>query len=131
MSHHNETNNKSKKRGCQLKTGAWGEEKAVLYLKSKGYQILERNYRSKIGEIDIIAMMGDMICFVEVKTRKSLGFGLPCEAVNHEKIRHLRRMAQWYLGNCTIRHSSSRIDVIQIYIVEGRSYINHIEDAVI
>lgn len=78
--------------------GQIGENAAADVLRAKGYTILKRNYRCKHGEIDIIAeKYGDM-CFVEVKTRQSLKFGWPSEAVNEEKIRHIKKSARCYLN---------------------------------
>ena len=78
--------------------GQIGENAAADVLRAKGYTILKRNYRCKHGEIDIIAeKYGDM-SFVEVKTRQSLKFGWPSEAVNEEKIKHIKRAARCYLN---------------------------------
>ena len=65
--------------------GDMGERRAVKFLKKKGYKILETNFKTNFGEIDIIARKGDYICFVEVKTRSSDNFGEPREAVNFHK----------------------------------------------
>ena len=67
--------------------GNWGEDAAVRYLKTRGYEILDRNYRSSWGEIDIIARQRDVLAFVEVKTRHSLKFGRPAAAVTGKQIR--------------------------------------------
>ena len=78
--------------------GQIGENAAADVLRAKGYTILKRNYRCKHGEIDIIAeKYGDMR-FVEVKTRQSLKFGWPSEAVDEEKQRHIRKAARCYLN---------------------------------
>ena len=61
--------------------GNFGETEASNYLKSKGYVILDRNFRIRQGEIDIIALQQNILCFIEVKTRKNSDFGLACEAV--------------------------------------------------
>ncbi|MBX7149606.1 YraN family protein [bacterium] len=80
-----------------LVTGAKGESEAIKYLKSKGYKILEINYRTKAGEIDIIVEKGPDLHFVEVKTRRGAGFGHAVEAVTLFKQRKLIRAAQFYL----------------------------------
>jgi len=108
--------------------GSWGEDKAAQYLQKQGYVIAERNYRSRIGEIDIIAQNDQELVFVEVKTRKSQTFGLPCEAVGHSKIRHLRRMAEWYMTVCSVGSMEARIDVIEILIVDDAPYLRHIRN---
>ena len=108
--------------------GSWGEDRAAQYLQKQGYVIAERNYRSKIGEIDLIAQNDQELVFVEVKTRQSQTFGLPCEAVGHAKIRHLKRMAEWYLTVSTAESLEVRIDVIEILIVNGAPYLRHIKN---
>ncbi len=100
--------------------GERGERLAENYLKARGYKILERNFRIKLGEIDLIARHGDSICFVEVKTRA--GFDVPQEAVSRPKQRRLIRMAQAYLKSkfdtIDIR---SRFDVVAVEEREGLS----------
>ena len=81
------------------KLGSIGENMAVEVLRSKGYQILRRNYRCRAGEIDIIAQRFGELCFIEVKTRQNFNYGRPCEAVNDEKKRHIRRAAREYLND--------------------------------
>lgn len=77
--------------------GLVGENAAAEMLRIKGYRILRRNYRCKMGEIDIIASRGANISFVEVKTRRNDSFGRPCEAVDRRKQEHIRRAASCYL----------------------------------
>lgn len=76
--------------------GYLGENFAEEILILDGYQILERNFRCKEGEIDIIAEKDDELFFIEVKTRRNQAFGDPCEAVDRRKIQHLRRAARLY-----------------------------------
>jgi len=83
--------------------GCIGENMAAEVLRSKGYQILRRNYRCRSGEIDIIAQRFGELCFVEVKTRQSFNYGRPCEAVSEEKKRHIRRAARQYLDDMKTR----------------------------
>lgn len=73
------------------------ENMAAQLLESKGYEILQRNFRCKAGEIDIIALREGELCFVEVKTRQGFDFGRPCEAVTREKMRHIRSAARAYV----------------------------------
>ena len=109
--------------------GIWGEEIAVGYLKKKGYHILDRNFRSRIGELDIIARKGNTVVFIEVKTRNNLKYGLPCEAITDNKKRHIKRMVNYYtMMNCT-EGLDLRIDVIEILVKEGMVSVNHIENA--
>ena len=77
--------------------GAEYEQKAVRYLESVGYRVLERNYRCRLGEIDIIAMQDGYLCFVEVKYRGSHGQGYPEEAVNHRKQQKIIQTAEVYM----------------------------------
>jgi putative endonuclease len=79
--------------------GKLGEEKAIEFLKKKGYKIIERNYRTKIGEIDLIAKKKREIIFIEVKTRSSDKFGLPEEAVNERKLKKIEQVALTYLDS--------------------------------
>lgn len=82
-----------------LELGKIGEEKAIEFLKKNGYKIIEKNYRTKIGEIDIIAKRKKEIIFIEVKTRSSDEFGLPEEAVNEIKLRKIEKVALTYLNS--------------------------------
>lgn len=109
--------------------GKIGEDTACKYLESKGYEIECRNFRTKAGEIDIIATSPDDVCvFVEVKTRKNDLFGRGSEAVDKKKQTKLIKTAMSY------RYASSaRFDVIEIYYSEFGGFsireINHIENA--
>lgn len=111
-----------------IKLGSQGESLAEKYLKKKGYLMIERNFRCKYGEIDIIAMDGPTLVFVEVKTRRSLRYGLPCEAVNDAKIRHLKRMVSYYMTVCGMENRDARIDVIEILMEAECPYLRHIEN---
>lgn len=111
--------------------GNFGELLARKYLEVQGYQILEENFRNKLGEIDLIAQEGKTICFIEVKTRQSLDQGQPYEAVNRRKIRKLSQMATFYL---MYKYQSlevpSRFDVISIvHDEECPLRIQHIKNA--
>lgn len=95
-------------------TGGIGEAFAAKQLRKKGYQILALNYRSRFGEIDIIAANKAYIIFVEVKTRKQAGLTDPYEAVTREKQQKIRRTAQMYLSaNPTALQP--RFDVAAVY----------------
>ena len=83
--------------------GKLGENMAAEVLRGKGYQILQRNYRCRAGEIDIIAQKYGEISFVEVKTRQNFNYGRPCEAVTEEKKRHIRKAAGHYLDDLRSR----------------------------
>ncbi len=112
--------------------GAWGEALAAEYLRKKRYQILATGYRSRYGEIDIIARDRTYLVFVEVKLRKSADFARAMEYVDHRKQNRIRTTASLYLS----RYPTSlqpRFDVIEIYAPAGmqtpRPEINHMEDA--
>lgn len=105
--------------------GGIGEAQAENYLKQKGYDILERNFRSHIGEIDIIAGKKDEIIFVEVKARSSNRFGRPVEAVNYHKQFKIKKTAESYLLAQKKYFSKIRFDVIEYY-PDGT--VNHIKN---
>lgn len=108
--------------------GTRGEIIASNYLINKGYTIVERNYKNKIGEIDIIAKQGNIIVFVEVKTRMSRGFGDPLEAVNYKKQQKIKNVATSYLMKVKKLNSLCRFDVISI-LGDADEEIVHIENA--
>jgi len=111
-----------------IKLGKRGELIAVDYLKSRGYKILEMNWRTKHKEIDIIALDKKEIVFIEVKTRKNDYFGDPEEAVNLKKQKFLINAAENYIISNKI-DLEARFDIISI-LTEGNKYnINHIKEA--
>lgn len=77
--------------------GSVGEDLAEIILKSKGYEILERNYRTKLGEIDLIGIKNGILTFVEVKTRSSTNFGEGKESIDYNKMKHIRNASNWYI----------------------------------
>ncbi|QAT43208.1 YraN family protein [Aminipila luticellarii] len=112
-----------------MSLGLQGEEVAANYLQNKGYQVLERNFRCKMGEIDIIACIDRTLVFVEVKTRRSLNYGLPCEAVTKTKKLHIRKVAAFYVMKNKIGNINRRIDVVEILYQGEKAYIRHTENA--
>ncbi|MBE7087904.1 MAG: YraN family protein [Clostridiales bacterium] len=104
--------------------GDKGENLAVKHLKKQGYKILHRNFKCKLGEVDIIAQLGDTVCFIEVKTRSTDYFGAPCEAVTPERQRRYKNCAKFYYANRQIDYNV-RFDIIEVF--NGK--INHIENA--
>ena len=94
--------------------GDRGERAAVKYLQRQGFQIIARQYSTPWGEIDIVAIEGQTIVFVEVKTRKTINAGHPFEAVTHEKQSKLTRMALAYLKRYKLLEHSARFDVVSI-----------------
>lgn len=112
--------------------GAWGEAKAAEYLKKKHYKILSTGYRSRFGEIDIVASNKKYLVFAEVKLRKSDSFAQAREFVDSYKQNRLRTTAAMYLSEHPTQ-LQPRFDVIEIYAPQGTEtitpQINHIEDA--
>ncbi|MGE5629392.1 MAG: YraN family protein [Solirubrobacterales bacterium] len=109
--------------------GKIGEAVSEEYLIKSGYIILDKNYRCKIGEIDIIAKNMNHICFIEVKTRKNKIYGRPCEAVNYIKQKKILKSAQMYILKNKLFECSFRFDVIEVLIFDNKYSINHIENA--
>jgi putative endonuclease len=107
--------------------GKESERIVVKYLAEKNYEILEINFRNRIAEIDIIGKINNIICFIEVKSRKSLKYGLPREAVNKYKMNQIVKGAQSYIKFKNLKNIQYRFDVIEVYLTESR--INHIENA--
>jgi putative endonuclease len=110
-----------------IQKGNLGEKIATNYLKSKGAYILENNYRLKFGEIDIIAKLDGELVFVEVKSRSSINFGYPSEAVNYKKKMKIINVAKYYILKNKLEEAPVRFDVIEVYLKNNR--INHIENA--
>ena len=94
--------------------GEKGEDIAVRYLKKRGYRIVERNYRVRLGEIDIIAEQGADLVFVEVKTRSDTSFGSPFESVTMQKQKQLSKVALEYLSRNGCQDRPARFDVVGI-----------------
>lgn len=114
------------------KLGGWGEDIALGFLKKLGYRAIERGYRTRFGEIDLIVKDKEYIVFVEVKLRKNSNFGEAREFVNAAKQRRLRSTAEiWLSENET--ELQPRFDVIEIYAPDGiktkKPEISHIENA--
>lgn len=108
--------------------GERGEELAVRHLVSKGYTILERNWRHEKAEVDIIASKGDTLAVVEVKSRSSEAFGDPLDSVGREKIRLLRKAINAYVNLKGI-DLEIRFDLIGVVLEDDRQSIRHVEDA--
>ena len=98
--------------------GKYGEGLASKFLQRKGYQIIERNFRIRGGEIDIVAIDGETLVYVEVKTRTSRKFGRPEEAVTIHKLNFLKRAAKFYRNNRRNLPSLERIDVVTVDLID-------------
>lgn len=108
--------------------GKSGENLAEDFLISKGYNILERNYRNKIGEIDIIAMDKDILVFIEVKTRTSTSYGYAFEAVDLRKQRKIINTSMVYVKYKKYIDTQLRYDIIEVYMTNNIR-INHLDNA--
>lgn len=93
--------------------GRLGEQLAQQLLADKGYQIIERNFGTKFGEIDLIAKDGDVLVFVEAKTKKGLDFGSPEEMFTKGKMQRVKRMAAVYLQG---QEAKCRIDMVAVVL---------------
>jgi putative endonuclease len=100
----------------RIQIGKIGEELALEHLKKQGYAIREQNYRSRFGEIDLIAQQGKRIVFIEVKTRRSLKFGTPQAAVTPTKQQQISKVALGYLQTHGLLDVPCRFDVIAIFL---------------
>jgi len=110
--------------------GSYGEKLAFDYLKKKGYQIINKNFKARYGEIDLIAVIYDTLVFIEVKTRTGKSFGTPEEAITQRKLRDVIKTAQYYLLLHPDLPKSHRIDVIAIELYADKTIrnIRHIEN---
>lgn len=109
--------------------GKIGEDKAVELLKTEGYKILARNYRTKSGELDIVAKDRGTICFVEVKTRLDAEFGLPVEAITKPKQRQIIKTALVYLKENNLLNNNARFDVVSVLGEEDNQKLELIKNA--
>ncbi len=115
----------------RLALGKLGEKVSVEYLKKQGYQIVHRNFRCRMGELDIIAREKDILVFVEVRSRSTKRFGLPQESVGPAKQRKIRMLAAYYLQSLRQPPLKVRFDVMALYFgANGKlEDINHIKNA--
>ena len=108
---------KVKRPGAKQRTGAFGEEVTAQYLLARGDEILDRNWRIREGEIDLVSLGSDgAFHFIEVKTRSSLAFGHPFEAINREKAHRMQRLAMGWLATHGCLGCEYSIDVVAILI---------------
>lgn len=110
--------------------GDRGEAVAAEYLMQKGFVILERQCRTPMGEIDLVARDGQTLAFVEVKTRKSARYGRPALAVGMEKRRRIVRAAVWYASKRQGELPPCRFDVVEVYAPTGGPWrVRHLKGA--
>lgn len=104
-------------------TGNTGESAAVQLLENKGYKILATNYRSSFAELDIVAIDGDTLVFVEVKTRRNTKYGMPYEAVNQRKLHKISRAGELFVKQNSGLPKKHRIDVVSL-IMDGNEIMS-------
>ncbi|MEV6275852.1 YraN family protein [Nocardia sp. NPDC051832] len=108
--------------------GARGEELAAQYLQATGWTIVGRNWRCRFGELDLIAQDSTVTAFVEVKTRRGLGFGRPEESVTFGKRRRIRQLALLWLHEQDGPYRQVRFDVISVLLLPGEQpVVEHLE----
>lgn len=111
-----------------LDFGKRGEDAAASYLKTHGHKIIDRNFRIRGGEIDIISLDGKTLVFTEVKTRTNTLFGSAFEAIHSQKLHFLIKAAQFYQLSHPRLPQDIRFDAIEVYSENGRFEINHIKN---
>ena len=114
---------KLKRPGPKQRTGAFGESKAAEFIEKRGDEILDRNWRIREGEVDLISLSADGIFhFIEVKTRSSLAFGHPFEAINRDKAHRMQRLALAWLATHGCLGCDYAIDVVAILLASDGSH---------
>ncbi|MHB1421101.1 MAG: YraN family protein [Bacillota bacterium] len=96
--------------------GRVGEEAAAAFLVTKGYRVLHRNFRCRLGELDIVARHQEYLVFIEVRTRSTSDFGAPQESVDYHKQARLRQLAQFYLSRYGLKEENCRFDVVGVIL---------------
>ena len=109
--------------------GIRGQQEAEKHLCQKDYHVLERNYRIRTGEIDLILQSGKYIIFVEVKYRGGLSHGTPGEAVGYRKQQKIIHTAMHYISRYGLENQDFRFDVVEVLETDGNVIVNHIENA--
>lgn len=113
-----------------IELGGYGESIAVAYLTDAGLRVLDRNWRCRDGELDIVARDGDALVFCEVKTRRGTGYGQPVEAVGRIKQRRLRILAQRWLAEHEEHAPELRFDVVGVLVRPARpAVVTHLRAA--
>ena len=108
--------------------GKYGEELAARFLTRSGWEVLDRNWRCDAGELDIVARRDGVLAICEVKTRRSMRFGSPLEAVTPQKLMRLRRLAGQWLAAHDFGSTVVRIDVVSVLVDDaGLTQVRHIE----
>jgi putative endonuclease len=100
--------------------GAGAERAAVDYLRRAGMRVLERNYRCKLGEIDVVAQQGPTLVFIEVRSVGARASHRPAETIDHAKRRRIIRAAQWFVKQHRMLNVPCRFDVVEVYLDENQ-----------
>jgi putative endonuclease len=107
--------------------GDYGERMAARYLTERGLDVLDRNWRCDLGELDLVLRDGAVLVFCEVKTRRDDSFGSPLEAVTEQKVARIRRLAARWLHEHDVRAEHVRIDLVGIRLDQpGRAGLDHV-----
>lgn len=107
--------------------GRYGEDVAAAHVEASGWRVLDRNWRCRHGELDLVGMDGDELVVVEVKTRRSTAYGTPAEAVTWRKLARVRRLAAAWLAEHDVRVASVRVDVIAVMLPRaGAAQVEHL-----
>lgn len=112
--------------------GKLGENKSLEYLQENFYQIIEKNFFCRYGEIDIIALdkKQNELAFIEVKTRTNLSYGMPIESINNKKIKNIKKVINYYIINKKLKNINIRIDAIEVLVKENKCIIHHVKQIV-
>jgi len=119
----------TEKRDSRKVLGADGERAAEEFLRKRRYRIIERNYRCRAGEVDLVALDGNTVVFVEVKTRTGPGFGSPLDAVDLRKQGQVSRAAQYFLAKHQLHDRAARFDVVGVWWEHGRAMCELVRNA--
>lgn len=120
--------NKRTENNSEIKLGRKGEDLALVLCREKGFIIVEQNYRTPMGEIDIIAKDGELYVFIEVKTRRGNAYGAPFEAVTQRKREKIKKVALSYMKRFK-KEVPARFDVISISMKGNIPSLDYIQDA--
>ncbi len=107
--------------------GDWGEKLVRSYLDKYGYELLARNFKCDLGEIDVIFKDKNEIVFAEIKSRNNMKFGRPAESVTNFKMKHILNVAKYFLYINNLSDEFIRFDVIEVYLNSKKPIINHIK----